>query len=442
MPGTAEQLKPVADVTGGNTNESLAARRDAAVARGVGAIHPVYVERAENATVWDVEGREYIDFAGGIAVLNTGHLHPKVKAAVQEQMEAFSHTCFMVMGYESYIAVCEKLNALVPGDFAKKSALFVAGAEAVENAVKASRAYTGRAGVIAFTSGYHGRTMATLALTGKVAPYRSGMGLMPGEVFRADYPCALHGVSEDDAIASIHRVFKNDAEPSDIAAILLEPVQGEGGFYVASPSFMQRLRALCDEHGIMLIADEVQTGAGRTGTFFAMEQMGVAADITTFAKSIAGGLPLSGVTGRAEVIDAIGPGGLGGTYGGAPVACAAALAVLEVFEEENLLERSREVGRTMTDRLQKLAARFPQIGEVRGLGAMVAMELFKPGDGREPDAELTGKIVATAREKGLILLSCGTYGNVIRLLVPLTVPDAQLAEGLDILEQTLDGLLG
>lgn len=441
MPGTAEQLKPVAG-SGGETNESLAARRDAAVARGVGAVHPIYVERAENATVWDVEGREYIDFAGGIAVLNTGHVHPRVKAAVQAQMEAFSHTCFMVLGYESYIEVCERLNALVPGDFAKKSALFVAGAEAVENAVKAARAHTGRTGVIAFTSGYHGRTMATLALTGKVAPYRSGMGLMPGDVFRADYPCALHGVSEDDAIASIHRIFKNDAEPSDIAAILLEPVQGEGGFYVASPAFMQRLRALCDEHGILLIADEVQTGAGRTGTFFAMEQTGVAADITTFAKSIAGGLPLSGMTGRADVIDAIAPGGLGGTYGGSPVACVAALAVLEVFEEENLVQRSREVGAAMTERLQSLAGRFPQIGEVRGLGAMVAMELFRDGDVHQPDAELTGKIVATARDKGLILLSCGTYGNVIRLLVPLTVPDAQLAEGLDILEHTLVELLG
>ncbi len=442
MSGTVEQLKPVSVDSGGVTNESLAARRSAAVARGVGAIHPVYVERAENATVWDVEGREYIDFAGGIAVLNTGHVHPKVKAAVQQQMEAFSHTCFMVMGYESYIEVCEKLNALVPGDFAKKSALFVAGAEAVENAVKAARAYTGRAGVIAFTSGYHGRTMATLALTGKVAPYRSGMGLMPGDVFRADFPCALHGVSEDDAIASIHKIFKNDAEPSDIAAIILEPVQGEGGFYVASPAFMQRLRALCDEHGIMLIADEVQTGAGRTGTFFAMEQMGVPADITAFAKSIAGGLPLSGVTGRAEVIDAIGPGGLGGTYGGSPVACVAALAVLEVFEEQNLVARSREVGKAMTDRLQSLSERYPQIGEVRGLGAMVAMELFKDGDMHQPDADLTGNIVATARDKGLILLSCGTYGNVIRLLVPLTVPDSQLTEGLDILEQTLAELLG
>lgn len=422
-----------------HTNESLALRREEAVARGVGAIHPLYAARAENSTVWDVEGREFIDFAGGIAVLNTGHMHPKVKQAVIDQLDAFSHTCFMVLGYENYIALCERLNTLVPGDFAKKSALFVSGSEAVENAVKAARAFTRRTGVIAFTSGYHGRTMATLALTGKVSPYSAGMGLMPGDVFRAEYPCDLHGVSDDDAMRSIELIFKNDAEPTDIAAILLEPVQGEGGFYVASPSFMQRLRALCDEHGIMLIADEVQTGAGRTGTFFAMEQMGVAADVTTFAKSIAGGFPLSGITGRAEVVDAIAPGGLGGTYGGSPVACAAALAVLEVFEEENLLERAIEVGKIMTKRLQKIAEDHACIGEVRGLGAMVAIELFKDG---KPDAELTGNIIALARDKGLILLSCGTYGNVVRLLVPLTVPDAQMAAGLDILEQCFAELCG
>ena len=324
------------------SNEALLHRRSDAVARGVGAIHPVFAARAENATVWDVEGQQYLDFSGGIAVLNTGHLHPKVKKAVLEQMNAFSHTCFMVLGYENYVELCERLNRLVPGDFPKKSALFTSGSEAVENAVKVARAHTGRTGVIAFTSGYHGRTMATLALTGKVAPYASGMGLMTADVFRAEYPCPVHGISEDDGIDSIERIFKNDAAPEDIAAILLEPVQGEGGFYVASPEFMQRLRSLCDQHGIVLIADEVQTGAGRTGTFFAMEQMGVEADITTFAKSIAGGFPLSGITGRADMIDAIAPGGLGGTYGGSPIACAAALAVLEVFEEENLLARSPE----------------------------------------------------------------------------------------------------
>lgn len=440
MKSTAERIEDHVP-TSAQSNQDLMSRRGEAVARGVGAIHPVFAERAENATVWDVEGNEYIDFAGGIAVLNTGHMHPKVKAAAAEQLEAFSHTCFMVLAYEGYVELCEKLNALVPGDFAKKSALFTSGSEAVENAVKVARAWTKRAGVIAFTSGYHGRTMATLALTGKVAPYSTGMGLMPGAVFRAEYPCALHGVSEDDAIDSIHRIFKNDAEPADIAAIILEPVQGEGGFYVASPEFMGRLREICDQHGIVLIADEVQTGAGRTGTFFAMEQMGVAADVTAFAKSIAGGFPLSGITGKAEIVDAIAPGGLGGTYGGSPIACAAALAVLEVFEEENLVERSSQIGKVMTDRLNKIAQRHNAIGEVRGLGAMVAVELFENGDHGQPDAKLAAEILALAREKGLILLSCGTYGNVVRLLVPLTVPDQQLERGLDIIDQCFHELL-
>ena len=417
------------------TNDELMERRSNAVARGVGAIHPIFAERAENATVWDVEGREYIDFSGGIAVLNTGHMHPDIKKAVVNQLDAFSHTCFMVLAYEGYVELCERLNELVLGDFAKKTALFTSGSEAVENAVKVARAYTGRTGVIAFTSGYHGRTMATLALTGKVSPYSTGMGIMSGDVFRAEFPCELHGTSEDDAIRSIERIFKNDAEPGDIAAILIEPVQGEGGFYVASSSFMQRLRKICDDHGIVLIADEVQTGAGRTGTFFAMEQMGVAPDVTTFAKSIAGGFPLSGITGKAEIVDAIAPGGLGGTYGGSPIACAAALAVIDVFEKESLVERANVVGEKMTHCLNSLAEKYICIGDVRGLGAMVAAELFEDGDRTKPSAKMAGEIVALAREKGLILLSCGTYGNVVRLLVPLTVPDEQLAQGLEIIER-------
>ena len=414
------------------TNEQLMARRQAAVAQGVSQIHPLFIERAENATVWDVEGREYIDFAGGIAVLNTGHLHPKVKAAVQAQLDDFSHTCFMVLAYESYVEVCEKLNQLVPGDFAKKTALFTSGSEAVENAVKVARAYTKRAGVIAFTSGYHGRTIAALALTGKVAPYSKGMGLMSANVFRAEFPCELHGVSEDAAMASIERIFKNDAEPSDIAAIILEPVQGEGGFYAATPSFMKRLRELCDTHGIMLIADEVQTGAGRTGTFFAMEQMGVAADITTFAKSIAGGFPLSGITGRAEVMDAITAGGLGGTYGGSPLACAAALAVIEVFEQEKLLERANTLGTRIKASITTMQSKYSQIAEVRGLGAMIAIELMENG---QPAPQYCPKVLVEARNRGLILLSCGTYGNVLRVLVPLTAPDAQVDAGLAIMDE-------
>ncbi|WP_455232883.1 4-aminobutyrate--2-oxoglutarate transaminase [Geopseudomonas aromaticivorans] len=416
-----------------STNASLLQRRQAAVARGVSQVHPIVADHAHNATVVDVEGREYLDFAGGIAVLNTGHLHPKVIAAVQAQLGKLTHTCFQVLAYEPYIALCEQIARRVPGDFAKKTLLVTTGSEAVENAVKIARAATGRAGVIVFTGAYHGRTLMTLAMTGKKVPYAAGMGLMPGGVYRAQFPCALHGVSVDDAIASIERVFKNDAEPRDIAAIVIEPVQGEGGFYPAPVEFMQRLRALCDQHGILLVADEVQTGAGRTGTFFAMEQMGVLADLTTFAKSVGGGFPIAGVCGKAEIMDVIAPGGLGGTYAGNPLACAAALAVLEVFEEEQLLERSKVIGERLSAGLRALQAQHPSIVDVRGLGAMVAIELGVGGDPHQPDAELTNRLVARARDKGLILLSCGPYGNVLRMLVPLTVEDALLERGLAIL---------
>ncbi|MBK5303098.1 MULTISPECIES: 4-aminobutyrate--2-oxoglutarate transaminase [Gammaproteobacteria] len=417
------------------TNASLMKRREAAVPRGVGQIHPIFADHAKNATVTDVEGREFIDFAGGIAVLNTGHVHPKIIKAVTEQLNKLTHTCFQVLAYEPYVEVCEKINAKVPGDFAKKTLLVTTGSEAVENSIKIARAATGRAGVIAFTGAYHGRTMMTLGLTGKVVPYSAGMGLMPGGIFRALYPNELHGVSIDDSIASIERIFKNDAEPRDIAAIIIEPVQGEGGFYVAPKEFMKRLRALCDQHGILLIADEVQTGAGRTGTFFAMEQMGVAADLTTFAKSIAGGFPLAGVCGKAEYMDAIAPGGLGGTYAGSPIACAAALAVMEVFEEEHLLDRCKAVGERLVTGLKAIQAKYPVIGEVRALGAMIAVELFVDGDSHKPNAAAVASVVAKARDKGLILLSCGTYGNVLRVLVPLTSPDEQLDKGLAIIEE-------
>ncbi|MGF6594948.1 4-aminobutyrate--2-oxoglutarate transaminase [Pseudomonas sp. 2835] len=417
------------------TNESLMQRRVAAVPRGVGQIHPIFAESAKNATVTDVEGREFIDFAGGIAVLNTGHVHPKIIAAVEAQLHKLTHTCFQVLAYEPYVELCEKINAKVPGDFAKKTLLVTTGSEAVENAIKIARAATGRAGVIAFTGAYHGRTMMTLGLTGKVVPYSAGMGLMPGGIFRAIYPNELHGVSIDDSIASIERIFKNDAEARDIAAIILEPVQGEGGFYVAPKEFMQRLRALCDQHGILLIADEVQTGAGRTGTFFAMEQMGVAPDLTTFAKSIAGGFPLAGVCGKAEYMDAIAPGGLGGTYAGSPIACAAALAVMEVFEEEKLLDRSKAVGERLVAGLRKIQDKHPIIGDVRALGSMIAVEVFDKAGSHTPNAAAVASVVAKARDKGLILLSCGTYGNVLRILVPLTSPDEQLDQGLAIIEE-------
>ena len=418
-------------------NAALMARRQAAIPRGVGQSHEVFIAKGENAEIWDVEGKRYIDFAGGIAVLNTGHRHPAVIEAVKAQLDQYTHTCFQVLAYEPYVELAERINALAPGNLAKKTLFLTTGAEAVENTIKIARAYTKRSAVIAFTSGYHGRTMLTLGLTGKVAPYKTGFGPFPAEIFHAQFPNALHGVSVDDAMASLESVFKNDVEASRVAAIIIEPVQGEGGFNVAPAEFLQRLRAVCDQHGILLIADEIQTGAGRTGTWFAIEQSGVAPDMITMAKSMAGGFPISAVVGRAEVMDAPAPGGLGGTYAGSPVACAAALAVLDVFAKENLLERSRKLGEHLRSRLAALATKQPCIAEVRGLGAMVAIELCKNGDVNQPDAELTKRIVQQATRRGLVLLSCGTYGNVIRILVPLTAADALVNEGLDILEASL-----
>jgi len=426
------------------TNATLMARRRAALPAGLGQAHEIFVMRAENAEVWDVEGRRYIDFAGGIAVLNTGHRHPAVTAAVQAQLERYTHTCFQVLAYEPYLELAERLNAMAPGAWRKKSFFMTTGAEAVENAIKVARAYTKRQAVIAFGGGFHGRTMMGMALTGKVAPYKIGFGPFPAEVYHAKYPCALHGVSVDDAMASIESIFKYDVEPARVAAIILEPVQGEGGFYVAPVEFVQRLRALCDAHGIVLIADEVQTGAGRTGTWLACEQWdGAAPDIITMAKSLAGGYPLSAIIGRAEMMDAPGPGGLGGTYAGSPLGCAAALAVIETFERDGLLARSRDVGARLQQGLRAIAERHPAIGDVRGLGAMVAVELFKPGAAGThpvPDAALTQAVVKAAAQAGLILLSCGTHGNVIRVLVPLTASDALLDEGLAILASCFDRL--
>jgi 4-aminobutyrate aminotransferase/(S)-3-amino-2-methylpropionate transaminase len=422
------------------TNAMLMARRQAAIPRGVGHSHQIFIERGENAEIWDVEGRRYIDFAGGIAVLNTGHCHPAIVEAVKAQLDKYTHTCFQVLAYEPYVELAERLNAKAPGDFAKKTLFLTTGAEAVENAIKIARAHTGRSGVIAFTGGYHGRTLLTLGMTGKVAPYKTGFGPFPGEIFHARFPSALHGVSVDDAIASVEQLFKNDIEASRVAAIIIEPVQGEGGFNVAPPELMQRLRALCDQHGILMICDEVQTGAGRTGTWFAVEQSGVVPDMITMAKSMAGGYPISAVVGRAEVMDAPAAGGLGGTYAGSPMACAAALAVLDVFEKENLLQRSRDVGQRITASLQAMSQKHNCIAEVRGMGAMVAMELCKDGDPHQPDADLTKALAAEATRRGLILLTCGTYGNVVRILVPLTASDALLDEGLAIIADSLDAL--
>ncbi|MBI3146061.1 MAG: 4-aminobutyrate--2-oxoglutarate transaminase [Pseudogulbenkiania sp.] len=418
------------------SNQQLQQRKAAATPRGVGVMCSFYAERAKNAELWDVEGKRYIDFAGGIGVLNTGHLHDKVQAAVAEQLNKFSHTCYQVVPYELYVELAEQLNALTPGDFAKKTAFFSTGAEAVENAVKVARAATGRAGVIAFGGGFHGRTMMGMALTGKVAPYKLGFGPFPSDIYHAPYPNALHGVSIADSLAGLERLFKYDIEPSRVAAIIFEPVQGEGGFVPAPAEWVRELRQLCDRHGILLIADEIQAGFARTGKMFAMEHFGVAADLTTLAKSLAGGFPLSALVGKAELMDAPAPGGLGGTYAGSPLALAAAKAVIAVIQEEKLLERANRLGEALKEKLHALKKDIPQIAEVRGLGAMIAVEFNKPGS-HEPDTEFTKKVQQKALESGLILLTCGTYGNVVRFLFPLTIEDSVFDEALAKLEAAL-----
>lgn len=429
------------NLTQSKTNAALMARRRAALPTGLGQTYEVFAERAEGAEVWDVEGKRYIDFAGGIAVLNTGHRHPKIVEAVKAQLDQYHHTCFQVLAYEPYVELAERLIAKTPGDFAKKAFFVSTGAEAVENAVKIARCATKRQAVIAFGGGYHGRTLLTMALTGKVAPYKTGFGPFPAEIYHAKFPNALHGVSVDDAIASINDIFKYDVEAARVAAIILEPVQGEGGFHVAPPELAQKLRALCDQHGILLIADEVQTGAGRTGTWLGCEQWGVAPDLVTMAKSMAGGFPISAVIGRADVMDKPLPGGLGGTYAGFPLACAAGLAVLDVFEEERLLERSMAIGERLKTALHEMAASHREIRDVRGLGSMIAIELFKDGDLHQPDADLTKRVCAEAIKRGLVLLSCGSYANVIRILVPLVASDALLDEGLAILRESFAAAL-
>ncbi|MFQ2778973.1 4-aminobutyrate--2-oxoglutarate transaminase [Aeromonas caviae] len=424
-----------------SNNQQWQARREATVVQGVGTLLPVFIDRAHNAELWDVEGNRYIDFASGIAVLNTGHNHPKVVTAVREQLEKFSHTCFQVTPYSGYIELAEKLNALVPGPTPKRTLFLSTGAEAVENAIKIARAHTGRSGTIAFKGGFHGRTMMGMALTGKVVPYKTGFGPFPGEVYHLPFPADYLGVSEDDALAALDLCFSADIEPTRVAAIIIEPVQGEGGFYPASASFMQRLRQVCDQHGILLICDEIQTGFCRTGKTFATEYSGVEPDIMTLAKSLAGGFPLSAVVGKSEVMNAAKPGGLGGTYAGSPIACAAALAVLEVIEEERLNQKALAQGEQIKARLHQLATRFDCIGNIRGPGAMVAMELVKEGDAERPDPDLTKRLVAEAGKRGLVLLACGVRGNVIRFLAPLTAPAAIVDEGLDLLEQALSASL-
>ena len=421
-----------------NTNAAWQQRKEQAIARGQGNASPIYVKRAENAEMWDVEGNRYIDFGAGIAVVNTGHSHPKIKTAVQAQLENFSHTCVMVTPYDSAVMLAEKLNALAPGDTPKKSIFVTTGAEAVENCVKIARAHTGRRGVIAFSGGFHGRTNLTMGLTGKVTPYKNLFGPFPAEIYHAPFPIDYHGVSIADSLKALNNLFKVDIEPRDIAAIIVEPVQGEGGFYIAPTEFMQALRKLCDDHGIVLICDEIQTGFGRTGKFFCAEYSQVEADLMTCAKGIAGGFPLAAVVGKAEIMDAPLPGGLGGTYGGSPIGCAAALAVLEVIEEEGLVARANHIGELFMARLNQLKQQFPtQVGEVRNKGAMIAMELVHNGDAEQPNPDLTKAMVAAAAKNGLILLSCGIRGNVIRFLPALTIPEPLISEGMDIVAQCL-----
>ncbi|MEM9010391.1 MAG: 4-aminobutyrate--2-oxoglutarate transaminase [Pseudomonadota bacterium] len=421
------------------SNEALLARRQAAVARGVASAAPIFAARAENAELWDVEGQRFIDFAGGIAVLNTGHRHPGVIAAAKAQEDLYTHTSFQVVPYEPYVALAEKLNALAPGDAPKKTLLVTTGAEAVENAVKIARAATGRPGIIAFSGGYHGRTLMTLGLTGKVSPYKKDVGPFPADIFRAPFPDARTGVTVADALKGLETLFLTDADPSRVAAIILEPVLGEGGYHPVPAEMWQALRAICDRHGILLISDEIQAGFGRTGSWFAIEHSGVVPDLITVAKSMAGGYPIAGVIGRADLMDALEPGGLGGTYGGNPVACAAALAAIEAIEAEGLLARSTALGEVMRARLAEMGGRVApfRMWDIRGLGAMLAVEFVTDFDSATPDAAFTKSVIAHALRRGLILLACGMHGNAVRIMVPLTASDAIVEEGMAILEAAL-----
>ncbi len=418
------------------TNSDLQTRRTAAVPRGIATAYPRFVSRAENSEIWDVEGNRYVDFAGGIAVLNTGHRHPKVIEAVKAQLDSYTHTAFQILPYEPYVEVCERLADLAPIADAK-AILFSTGAEAVENAIKIARAATGRPGVIAFTGGFHGRTAMTMALTGKVAPYKVKFGISPPGVFHAPFPAETHGVSVEDSLKALDYLFRADIGADTVAAIIIEPVQGEGGFLPAPKELIVRLREICDTHGILLIADEVQTGFARTGKMFGIEHSGIEPDLMTVAKSMAGGFPLSGVIGKASVMEAAEPGGLGGTYAGSPVACAAALAVMDVIAEEKLVERANMIGDRIKARLEKISSRndVVPIAALRGPGAMIAFDIVT-GSG-EPDAAATKRATAAALENGLVLLSCGVFGNTIRILNPLTISDAVLEEGLDLLEAAL-----
>ncbi|MFT5787325.1 MAG: 4-aminobutyrate aminotransferase/(S)-3-amino-2-methylpropionate transaminase [Ascidiaceihabitans sp.] len=425
------------------SNQEFEARRDNAVARAIAFSTTFVAERAENAEVWDVEGNRYIDFCGGIGCQNVGHRNPRVVAAIKDQLDHLTHTCFQVTPYKPYIELAERLNALLPGDFPKKSLFFSAGGEAVENAIKIARYYTRRPALITFTNGYHGRSYMGMALSARMVPFKEGFGPFPGEIYRLPFPDDFHNVTIEDTKRAFEILFRSDCPPDQIAAVFFEPVQGEGGYNIATSEFLGYLRALCYEHGIVLVADEIQTGMGRTGKMFAMEHYGVNPDLTCIGKSIGGGLPISGIVGKADIIDSVPAGGLGGTFGGNPIACAAALAVLDVIETDDLLQCGLDIGSQIDTRLRKMAKRnvFDCIGDVRALGCMNAIEIVEDRTSRAPNGALTAKIVEKALKNGLILLTAGPMRNVIRLLVPLSASPDLVDEGLDILEKSIEEAL-
>ena len=412
--------------------------RASEVVRGVGNAHSIFIERGSGATLWDVDGKEYIDFVGGIGVLNVGHSNPRVQAAIREQIERFTHVCFQVAMYDSYVKLAQRLNQLAPGPSRKKTLLLSTGAEATENAVKIAREHTGREAVIAFQHGYHGRTLLALSMTGKNEPYKQHFGPFCSEIYHAPFPYEYQGWTTERSLRALEDVFESDVAPDRVAAIIIEPVLGEGGFVPAPVAFLRALREIATRHGIVFVCDEIQTGFGRTGKMFAIEHADVEPDLLCIAKSVAAGLPLAAVVGRAEIMDAPGPGGLGGTYAGNPVACAAALAVLDVFEDERLVQRAAAIGRRLERALSELRDRYPRrIGDVRGRGAMMAME-FVDEPGAEPFAK---RIIAQAREHGLLMLSAGSKSCVLRVLVPLVIDDAQLEEGLKRLDASCKAVL-
>jgi 4-aminobutyrate aminotransferase/(S)-3-amino-2-methylpropionate transaminase len=421
----------------GPKSRALMERRRGAVSAGVGIATPIFAQEAKGALLTDVDGNTFIDFGGGIGVMNVGHADPRVVAAVKEQVERFTHTCFYVTEYEPYIELAEKLNALVPGDFEKRSFFINSGAEAVENSIKIARAYTKRPAVLAFDNAFHGRTLLAMSLTSKANPYKKSFGPFAPEIYRIPAPYPYRGPSEEEWFTAFERALVN-IDVESVAAAIVEPVSGEGGFVLWPDSCLLRLREFCDEHGIVLIADEIQTGFGRTGRMFCVEHSGVVPDLLTTAKSMGGGLPIGGVTGKAEIMDSVHVGGLGTTYGGNPLACAAALAVLEAFEEEDLLSRANVVGERVMGSMRDIQERHPFVGDVRGRGPMVAIELVKDPESKAPDKERTGKIVEAALQEGLLLLTAGQYSNVIRTLMPLVITDEELEEGLSILGRAVD----